>query len=77
MHLAEIHVTKSDTPEQVNHVLQEALSFVTLHHQVSSQGRDKGWLERQIICWFLQSDPIVDEFEVLQVCVLSERSDFR
>ena len=63
-------MTKSDSPEQVNHVLQNSHPREMGHHQSSSQRRDEGWNEHRVVYWFwfaLGIALVVNEFEVLQV----------
>ena len=63
----ESHVPKSDPPEKVDHVLQEA-HRCEAHLQPSQQRRDEARDERQVCRWlFPKIGPTVGEFEVLQV----------
>jgi len=65
IHVAKIHVTESDTTEQVTQQVHSRGSF---QHQPSSQWRGEGWDNcRTVYLFALRIIPIVDVFEVFQV----------
>jgi len=68
VHVEKTHVTKSDSPKEVNHFLQKVQLGEMRYPQPSPQGRDKGRDECRIFRWFLAITGLtVQEFEVLQV----------
>ena len=76
VHFIEIHVAKSDSPEQVNQIHQEAYPREPRHHQRSSQWRGEGWDERWVVWWFhLITSPVVEEFEIFRVLEESDKVD--
>ena len=77
MYLEEIHPTKSDPPNQVNHVRQEFRGPRTRQCQPPSQRRGKRWNECRVGHWFVQTiNPVVDECEVFQVLKHSNEVDY-
>jgi hypothetical protein len=54
-HIVNVHVTKSDSTKQINHLFQKTRSPETEHCQSSSQRRDEGRDERRIVVvsWFV------------------------
>jgi hypothetical protein len=59
---------KPDSPKLIYHVLQKAHPRKIHYRQSSSQRGDEGWNGCLVIRWFRPKiDPVIEEFEVLQV----------
>ena len=70
MHVKKVHRTKSDSPEQANHVLHKLHSLGIRHSQLSSQRRGEGWDQCVVIRWFhlrIGLGEPQEEFQVFQV----------
>ena len=68
IHVKPVHVTKSESPKQVDHVLQKTHPREMCYRQLSLQQRDEKWNECVIVRRSpLKICPSVEEFEVVQV----------